>query len=645
MMDVFYQYWKRCGTGVRFAPLFLWMVACLVFVHPLSGNAEEDYLRYLIEAARKAELHNDRYWWTLLHYRRGLIGVRSLVDDQDFFLSPRGKTDPQAELEAAIAALFRDSNSDTADAVCRFVARFAWLKERLLIDPARLPVSGCKAFDQVVASVRPKSATVIFPTYHMNSPASMFGHTLITIDTENRNKLLSHAINYAAVTDETNGLFFAVKGLFGMYKGYYSILPYYQKIQQYSDISQRDIWEYQLNLTESEVQRLMMHLWELRDIHSRYYFFDENCSYNLLFLLEAARPSLHLTDRFPLWALPVDTIKVMNEEGVIAHVEYRPSKATKIKQQLSLLTEQEQTLALSVADGKTNPEELLSLDDEQHKKTAIMDLAVNCLGYNLAKGNLSKESYQERFLEVLRVRSTLGKAADRSAMFEQPVQPDLIHGTNRASIGSGVNDGRYFIDFGYRPVFSDLLDTEVMSGQGTQIEFANLRLRVYPEEDKVVVQELDVIDIVSISPRDTFFKPFSWKVRAGLSRRLRSDGDESTVFALNSGPGLAYYQDLLGLYYLFAEPELDLSGGLEQGYSLGMGMSAGILKQVTPRWKLHLAAKKTWFEYGEWQHPFEVSLTQHVTLSRNTAIGAHLGWTETSAESQGEVGLTWYVFF
>ncbi|MCK7512715.1 MAG: DUF4105 domain-containing protein [Desulfobacterales bacterium] len=68
------------------------------------------------------------------------------------------------------------------------------------------------------------------------------------------------------------------------------MLPYYAKLQEYSDVDHRDIWEYSLNLTEPEIRRMMLHIRELDAIASDYYFFDENCSYLLFSLLEAARP-------------------------------------------------------------------------------------------------------------------------------------------------------------------------------------------------------------------------------------------------------------------------------------------------------------------------------------------------------------------
>ncbi len=148
----------------------------------------------------------------------------------------------------------------------------------------------------------------------MNNPSSMFGHTLLRFDRagqDEKTRLLSYAVNYGAVTGNDNGLLFAVYGLTGGYPGTYSVMPYYQLVRQYTDFENRDIWEYQLNLTPAEVRRLLEHLWELREQYADYYFFDENCSYQLLFLLDVARPGLRLADRFPVYAIPVDTVRAV----------------------------------------------------------------------------------------------------------------------------------------------------------------------------------------------------------------------------------------------------------------------------------------------------------------------------------------------
>ena len=65
------------------------------------------------------------------------------VDDPSFFLHPEGHQRPDLELAATLEALYAPPTGSTNEiehAVCRFVARYHWLRERLNIDPATLPV-------------------------------------------------------------------------------------------------------------------------------------------------------------------------------------------------------------------------------------------------------------------------------------------------------------------------------------------------------------------------------------------------------------------------------------------------------------------------------------------------------------------------
>jgi len=67
---------------------------------------------------------------------------------------------------------------------------------------------------------------------------------------------------------------------------------------------------------------------ELGPIYFDYYFFDENCSYYLLELLETARPDLDLTSEFPLVGDPVRYVReVVKQKGLVKRTVYRPSNA------------------------------------------------------------------------------------------------------------------------------------------------------------------------------------------------------------------------------------------------------------------------------------------------------------------------------
>ena len=89
--------------------------------------------------------------------------------------------------------------------------------------------------------------------------------------------------------------------IFGGYRGYFSTIPYYLKVQEYRDIENRDIWGIPPELRRCpQIQRLLMHAWELQGMRHSTIFSSGKLFYHLLSLLEYADPSLHLTDRFLL---------------------------------------------------------------------------------------------------------------------------------------------------------------------------------------------------------------------------------------------------------------------------------------------------------------------------------------------------------
>src|SRR5512147_168299 len=116
----------------------------------LAGTAAEPapdpYPAELAARARAGRLGEDRHWLRLGHWRRGLLGGwESEVDGPGFFLSPRGKVDPQAELEATVLGFFAPPPADPAlqHPQWQFPARLACAVERLGLDPARLPPREC----------------------------------------------------------------------------------------------------------------------------------------------------------------------------------------------------------------------------------------------------------------------------------------------------------------------------------------------------------------------------------------------------------------------------------------------------------------------------------------------------------------------
>ena len=612
---------------------------------PAAGRAEPaTSAREALEAAARKELHADPYWEILLHYRETRTGWESLIDDPRFFLSPRGKHDPQAELEATIKSFYEPCDNSTRHPSCRFIARHAWLSRELAPDGIALPGCDCEAFNAMMRSVNPKAVTLIFPAAFMNNPASLFGHTLLNIETASSSKLLSHAVNYSAVTRETNGLVFAAKGIFGFYKAYFSVLPYYAKVQEYSDLSQRDMWEYRLNLTPQEVRSMMMHLWEMQNTYAYYYFFDENCSYDLLFLLDAARPSLGLTDRFRAWVIPIDTIKAIRASGVIAATEYRPSKATKIKHLASLVGPDEREQAKKLATGAASAAALPGDAADPRRRIITLDLAVEYLQYRYVKKELKKQEYADLYLKLLTARSRLGKPLHDPEPAVPP-QPEDGHPANRLGLGLGARKGHAFTELSFRPAYHDLLDRDAGYTPGSHIQFCSGALRYDTGGNTLKVHRLDLIDIVSLAGRDLFFKPFSWKAGTGLKTMQLRDGNDHLAYYLRTGGGLAFPCFGSGLLYGMVEAEGEVTGALKQRFAIGAGPSAGIRQQVNDRWTILAGAKALFFGPGSGHKEYEATLSQNFSINRKNGLRVEMVRSVSFDSYATDVSVTWNYYF
>lgn len=596
---------------------FCYSILFLSFFLPEQALAIELYPQELLAKATDKSLHTDRYWEILLHYKKNIFFSESLIDDPKFFLAPQGKISPKAELEATIRSFFQKNKNNETHPRCRFPARYSWLQETLSIDEEKLPKIICSELDDTLSKVDPQKAVMVFPASFMNSPASMFGHTLLRIDSSYESKLLSYAVNYAAQTNETNGLTFAFKGIFGYYNGYYSILPYYEKVKEYNNLDKRDIWEYSLDLSSNEVRRMFLHIWELKDIYSHYYFFDENCSYNLLFLLEAANPALHLTDDFFFWVIPVDTIKILKKQDIITNVSYRPSIATKINNLSSALSKSSLNVSIDTADGKKNVQEILQLDVSKEEKIKSLDLVTEIIQYKYSKRTIDKETYTKRFHSSLVTRSTLGKASAEPLTLDRN-DPVSGHDSGKFSFGLGSRGSEIFSEFDFRPAYQTLSDPQQGYIEGGQIVFFDASIRHY-EESGLKLEKFDIIDLVSLSPRNSVFKPLSWGISLGMEMKEFQSGMHH-IYYLHSAVGVTYQNKLLGLCYILAGPDLDISSEFEQGYSIGLGATVGFSTSINDYWKMNLFFKAASFGLGEKHDSYEAVFVNNFELTSNSSI-------------------------
>ncbi|MBL4608143.1 MAG: DUF4105 domain-containing protein, partial [Pseudomonadales bacterium] len=528
-------------------PCFSLFVLLLPLVFLCAASASDLQLQEsTLNTARKLNLSNQDQWLYLNHYRnKPTTGKQeSYIDDPEFFISPEGKYSSDKELSATINVFLNPESKNPKGEYyrCRYQARYQWLKQKLNLDIPFDIETRCALFNQWYSAINPGSVTLIYPTSYINSPSSMFGHTLLRIDppsSQQQADLISWAINFGADVgaNSEQDLFYAYKGLAGGYPGQFVIMPYHKKVKEYSKIENRDIWEYRLNLSQKETEFMVLHLWEINNSNFDYYYLDENCSFRLMELLDVARPSLHVSRAFPIIAIPNDTVRIVVESKLVKSKKYRPSSVNAIKKKLEQLENNEKRLTLQL----TKDTSLLEDDNFKVLPADRQHLIIEAAYQHLRYQQLGKDRDRNSAQRSWKLLSALNKSGnDRGTPItpKPPVSPDLGHRSSAFSFSLGQVHENNFIGLKFRPAYHGLTDSQKGFLHGAEINFFDIGVRFFDDE-KVKIDQFDLFKIISLSPRNQFFPEWSWKVSAGLEHVAANTSAFEREIFIDAGGGAA----------------------------------------------------------------------------------------------------------
>jgi len=604
----------------------------IAFLICLTGTVhasdDEAYLAQLFKSARDQRLSEQPAWRLLLHFHHDLLGrYRSEIDDPRYFLSPRGRRDPSAELDATLRAFFEvpSISTDVQHPQCRYPARYAWLKEQLQFD-SRMKERPCPRFAAWRDQMDAESLTLIFASYYLNNPASMYGHTFFRLNSKrhgDHERLLDYAVNFSAYPDSDNPVLYVLEGLSGGYPGRFSTLPYYMKVQEYNNLESRDLWEYALTLEPGAMDRLVRHLWEMGQASMAYYFLNKNCSYQLLPVLEVAQPSLRLVHSFWFKAIPADTLRsVIHQPGILAGVRLRPSHVSKMLSARAQLSREDvrsaERLAKQADDAAVGRLDSLAKD----RQAKILDSAYDLFRYRVGFSRNQSKDIQEQERKLLMARHRLGfNESKESSVSERPASPDQGHPTGRAGISFGASKRSHFEELSLRAALHDQEDDPVGYVRGSQLEMLHLRVRHDNDRRATYVQELTLIDILSLSSWDRWTRKPSWKVRTGLSAAgdVKQDPEDSLMYGLQVGPGISLRTHVLRgeHWYALAEADTQFGGVFENNFRAGAGTESGVIVEAAPGWHVHFKAAYFRYPWGNEGEAVRLRLIQACPLGKS----------------------------
>lgn len=614
--------------------LFLALLFVLALLLPPSLQAADEPQQ--LDTTLTQTLAAAPRWQALLHINRGATlrsRKRSYVDDEQFFLAADGRRNTHQELLASIAQL-QPAESEQR---CRFPARYRYLAEALNWQQEQ-PFGHCEEYLEWRSSVPDASVVLVFPAAYLNSPSSMFGHTLLRFDApDQQSDWYAWAVNFGAlVTAADNSIFYIYRGLAGGYPGRFSTVSYVRKIQEYANLENRDMWEYRLGLNSEEISWMIDHLWELKDVDFDYYFLDENCSFRLLELIEVARPAADLLSELRFAEVPVNTVRTIDEAGLIASRIYRPSKAVELEQAGEALSAAERRLAVRLMKDPTVAEsaEFRALPTEQ--RHLVARAAYQSLRFRDRTREATEQGAAQSYALLRLIRDN---PVVELPTVRPPQPPEQGHATQLLALSGGQREDQDFAELQYRLTYHDWLDNHQGFLDGAWIEALNLRVR-REESDRWRLWELDLVNIRSLAPRTTFVRPISWFVHAGIDRPEVAGQRDATRF-VRGGPGLAWR---VGgwLPYGYLQARAENNDNIDPFINTAAGAELGVLRHGD-HYSLHLAAESFYFADDQYRHRLQAGV--QVPISQQNGIRFSASHDEWRGGRENTWKVTWRYYF
>ena len=395
------------------------------------------------------ELASHPVWQQLLHTGQTPVSGES----KPFYLATEGSENPLAELQATLSAFKQNPQSQ-----CRYPARRLFLKRYY---PARyFPAVQCVDYQAYLDAFVTDSLSLIYASGYLGNPASMFGHVFLKFNSDGVHDLLDNTFSFGArVPDSDNKLAYIIKGISGGYEGHFTNQKYHHHDLTYNESELRNLWEYRLGLERSEVEFILAHLWELENTSMTYYFFRQNCAYQLAKLLELVIDT-PLTEPGKYQVMPVDLImrlnKAENSSPLYKNVRFHGSRQQALYKHYSQLNSEQQNTLMTIltAPVAQTTELLAALDDEDAKP--VIDTLYDYVAFQEVRQDDVAAELQEKKRLAMSKRFAMppGKVEWQNIT---PVAPHYAQFTSLLQTGLAVNNDVSAVMLRYRANYYDLL--------------------------------------------------------------------------------------------------------------------------------------------------------------------------------------------
>lgn len=594
------------GFTAAFFCLMFWCALAAGMAWPGSAAAATSAsadVASLQAQALQHKLDQSSKWAALLHVSEGVPRIK----DRLFILS-LDHFSPREELLQTIAYLY---GPQSAEAVCRFPARHAWLQAEAGL-PA-LPVDHCTELQELMARAPADTLSLVFASENLSQPSSMMGHLFLKTSGKTADgRKVEHAISFFTDAGTANLPKLFYDSMVTGKKGYFALTPYQDDISTYVVEEQRTLWEYTLRLSPQDRTLLRYHLQELRHADITYFFQSYNCATLVKHVLAVTAPDM--LNEADWWTTPKFVVRKAQEVNLIADLSVKTPSRWVVRSLQEPLPGALRS-AVQSAVQKRQIEALATLTEPGSTPGYMaMELARSYNTYLYEQHEITLDSWQSFDRQIKDIEQARYPGLELQA--DQSKNPAQAPRDKQVSAGWQHRAGRDLLKLGLLPVSHTLADDNTPYNSENELRLFDAALLIDSRSGRVSLDHLTVYATQSMLPRDPLTGGLSGRLKIGFELQPDTALQERTAFLMEGALGATWRPSSdIDAFVL-------LGGGWgyrHRGYVYAKP-TAGVLIREVYNMKSIITISQTSRPLGESGQALELSLTQSKYLDAQNTL-------------------------
>lgn len=571
--------------------LFFFLLFFSAFFKPLLASNT-------LQEALDKKLYESIAWQNLLHIKSNHA---SYINDSNFLLSSQDFS-PKNELEKTVELFSKNPKN-----ICQFPARFLWLSKHLDFDKNKYNLKQCEDFQNYLEQMPTQTISLVFVSQEVSSLSSMMGHAFFKLQSQNPNQI-TKAITFYPDIQTNNIPSLAFNSTLFELKGNFIIQDYKKQEKEYLQKENRNIWEYELELTSYQKELLIYHFWEVSHTALPYNFIHYNCGTLMNIFLNIALDSVDT--HFNPWITPKDVAIRVYRQNLITKTSLTPFKQWELyNNQLKVSKTSEQSIVNAI-----NRQDINELKQLINNKENNVLFALSYAEYLYYKTNQkTQQEYQELKESILKQQTN--NVSDFS--YKNPIESPY---DTQISFSKRSKDSALYLDI--LPTTNTLFDNNKEYFGESHLKIANLRLAI---DDTLKLDELTLFSMKTLIPYDKYSKPLSKELEISYTKNydkeLKAHHTYNHFIAIGhtlqlSEALLTYY--LLGVGIGYGKSEL-------YGYA-NQELGVMLYENKYSKTNLRFETAYNYFNNDTFNH----TLTLNQSLYLTKSIQADIAFTEKS---------------